>query len=179
MVIDIIVLIALALAIIKGLRSGLIVAVFSILAFIIGLAAALKLSAMVATWLAQSTTINAQWLPFIAFAVVFFLTVFAIRAVAKLIEKAVDLAWMGWANKLGGVLVYTLLYLLILSVILFYAEQMRLITNETISASRTFSFIQPLGPRVIDGIGTVLPIFSNMFSQLEDFFEKLGTQMKP
>jgi hypothetical protein len=32
---------------------------------------------------------------------------------------------------------------------------------------------------VINAIGIVLPIFSNMFSQLEDFFEKLGTQIKP
>lgn len=179
MIIDIVVLIAIALAIIKGLRSGLIIAVFSIIAFIIGLVAALKLSTVVAAWLAQSTNINTQWLPFIAFAAVFFLVVFAIRAVAKLIEKAVDLAWMGWANKLGGVLGYAVLYLLILSVLFFYAAQMKLLTEETIAASRTYEFIQPLGPKVIDAIGVVLPIFSNMFSQLEDFFEKLGTQMKP
>jgi membrane protein required for colicin V production len=179
MIIDIIVLIALSLAVIKGLRSGLIVAVFSIIAFVIGLVAALKLSTVVAAWLAQSTQINTQWLPFIAFAGVFFLTVFAIRAIAKLIEKAVDLAWMGWVNKLGGVLGYAALYLLILSVLFFYAAQMKLFTPETIAASRTYAYIQPLGPTVIDTIGTVLPIFSNMFSQLEDFFEKLGTQMKP
>ena len=179
MIIDIVVLIALALAVIKGLRSGLIVAVFSIIAFVVGLVAALKLSTVVAAWLAQSTEINTQWLPFIAFAVVFFLTVFAIRAIAKLIEKAVDLAWMGWANKLGGVLGYAVLYLLILSVLFFYAAQMKLFTAETIAASRTYEYIQPLGPTVIDTIGSVLPIFSNMFSQLEDFFEKLSTQMKP
>ena len=179
MIIDIIVVIAMALAIIKGLRSGLIVAVFSIIAFIVGLVAALKLSTVVAAWLAESTNLNTQWLPIIAFAGVFFLVVFAIRAVAKLIEKAVDLAWMGWANKLGGVLGYAVLYLLILSVLFFYATQMKLFTAETIAASKTYSFIQPLGPLVIDTIGNVLPVFSNMFSQLEDFFEKLGTQMKP
>ncbi|NCU04715.1 MAG: CvpA family protein [Chitinophagaceae bacterium] len=179
MIIDIIVLIAVALAIIKGLRSGLIVAVFSIIAFVIGLVAALKLSTVVAAWLAESTSISTQWLPFIAFAAVFFLTVFAIRAVAKLIEKAVDLAWLGWANKLGGVAGYAILYLLILSVLFFYAAQMKLFAEETIAESRTYSFIQPLGPTVIDTIGAVVPIFSNMFTQLENFFEKLGTQMKP
>lgn len=179
MIIDIIVLVAVALAIIKGLRSGLIVAVFSIIAFVIGLVAALKLSTVVAAWLAQSTNINTQWLPFIAFAAVFFITVFAIRAVAKLIEKAVDLAWLGWANKLGGVAGYAILYLLILSVLFFYAAQMKLFAAETIAESRTYSFIQPLGPTVIDTIGSVIPIFSNMFTQLETFFEKLGTQMKP
>ena len=86
MIIDIIVVIAMALAIIKGLRSGLIVAVFSIIAFIVGLVAAIKLSTVAAAWLAESTNINTQWLPIIAFAGVFFLVVFSIRAVAKLIE---------------------------------------------------------------------------------------------
>jgi membrane protein required for colicin V production len=105
MFIDILVAIALVFATVKGIRNGLIIAVFSILAFIIGLAAALKLSTVVASWLAQSTNINVQWLPFLAFALVFLLVVLAVRSVAKLIEKAMDLAWMGWLNKLGGVLI--------------------------------------------------------------------------
>ncbi len=46
MLIDIIVVILLVMAIFKGLRKGLIVAVFSFLAFLIGLAAALKLSTL-------------------------------------------------------------------------------------------------------------------------------------
>ena len=66
MFIDILVAIALVFATVKGIRNGLIIAVFSILAFIIGLAAALKLSTVVASWLAQSTNINVQWLPFLA-----------------------------------------------------------------------------------------------------------------
>ena len=176
---DIIVIIAMAFAVIKGIRNGLIIAVFSILAFVIGLAAALKLSTVVAAWLSQSTNINMQWLPFIAFALVFFITVFAIRFVAKLIEKAVDMAWMGWVNKLAGVLVYAVLYALILSVLFFYATQMNLLTSETIAASRTYAIIQPFAPKVIEMIGIVIPIFSNMFTELEAYFEKLGGQLKP
>ena len=48
MVIDIIFVILLLLAVIKGYQRGLIVAVFSLIAFIIGLAAAMKLSTVVA-----------------------------------------------------------------------------------------------------------------------------------
>lgn len=176
---DIIVIIAMSFAVIKGIRNGLIIAVFSILAFVVGLAAALKLSTVVAAWLSQSTNINMQWLPFIAFALVFFITVFAIRFVANLIEKAVDMAWMGWVNKLAGVLVYAVLYALILSVLFFYAAQMNLITAEAIAASHTYSIIQPFGPKVIEMIGILIPLFSNMFTELEAFFEKLGRQVQP
>jgi uncharacterized protein YqeY len=71
MIIDILVLIFLVMAVIKGLRRGLIVAVFSIFAFIAGIAAAMKLSVVVAGYLKDSVNISAKWLPFISFAVVF------------------------------------------------------------------------------------------------------------
>lgn len=179
MFIDILVAIALVFAVVKGIRNGLIIAVFSILAFIIGLAAALKLSTVVAAWLAQSTNINVQWLPFLAFALVFLLVVLAVQSVAKLIEKAMDLAWMGWLNKLGGVLIYACMYLLILSVLFFYGTQLNLITEEARTTSVAYAYIAPVGPKVIEMIGVVIPIFSNMFSELQQFFEKMGTQLKP
>ncbi len=179
MFIDILVAIALVFAAIKGIRNGLIIAVFSILAFVIGLAAALKLSTVVAAWLAQSTNINVQWLPFFAFALVFLLVILIVRSVAKLIEKAVDLAWMGWLNKLGGVLVYACMYLLIYSVLLFYSAQLKLLTEEAKTASITYTYIAPFGPKVIEMIGIVLPVFSNMFTELQQFFEKMGKQLQP
>jgi hypothetical protein len=67
------------LAVIKGLRNGFVVAVFSFLAIIIGLAAAMKLSTAVAGWLKDSTSISAAWLPFLSFALVMVGVVFLIR----------------------------------------------------------------------------------------------------
>jgi membrane protein required for colicin V production len=89
------------------------------------------------------------------------------------------MAWMGWVNKLAGILVYALLYALILSVLFFYAAQMNLITAEAIAASRTYPIIQPFGPKVIEMIGILIPLFSNMFTELEAFFEKLGGGLQP
>ena len=179
MFIDVLVAIALVFAVVKGIRNGLIIAVFSILAFIIGLAAALKLSTVVAAWLAQSTNINVQWLPFLAFALVFLLVVLAVRSAAKLMEKAMDLAWMGWLNKLGGVLIYACMYLLVLSVLFFYSTQLKLITEEARTTSVAYVYIAPAGPKVIEMIGVIIPVFSNMFSELQLFFERMGTQLKP
>jgi len=59
MLIDLIFALLLVMAIIKGYQKGFIVAFFSIIAFIIGLAAALKLSAVVAEYLIQSVNISA------------------------------------------------------------------------------------------------------------------------
>jgi membrane protein required for colicin V production len=34
----------------------------------------------------------------------------------------------------------------------------------------TFPFIQPWGPKVIEGFGKILPVFQGMFDDLKDFF---------
>ena len=87
MIIDIIVAIILILAIIKGYRQGLIVALFSFIAFIIGLAAALKLSVVAADYIGKAVKVSDKWLQIISFAVVFLIVVLLVRLGAKFIEK--------------------------------------------------------------------------------------------
>jgi membrane protein required for colicin V production len=71
MIIDIIFLLLLAIAVIKGITRGFVVAVFSFLAIIIGLAAAMKLSYIVANWLQGFFQYGKAWLPFVSFLIVF------------------------------------------------------------------------------------------------------------
>ena len=173
MLIDIIFAVIMVIAILKGYQKGLIVAVFSIIAFIIGIAAALKLSTAVAGWLKDSTSISAKWLPFISFALVFIIVVLLVRVGAKLIEKTFLVALLGWVNRLGGIIFYAALYIIIFSVFLFYAEKVQLLQPSTITSSQTYSFVQPWGPKVIDGFGKVIPVFKDMFTDLGDFFGAL------
>ena len=159
---------------IKGLRRGLIVAVFSIFAFIAGVAAAMKLSVVVAEYLKDSVNISAKWLPFLSFAVVFIGVVILVRWVASLLESTVELAMMGWANKIGGIVLYTILYMFTLSVILFFVQKVKLISDETIANSITWPILQPLGPWVINGFGKLIPVFKDMFTELSNFFAGLA-----
>ena len=69
--IDIIFAVISIIAIIKGIRKGLVVALFSIIAYIIGLAAAVKLSAVVALYLQKNVSVPGKWMPVVSFAVVF------------------------------------------------------------------------------------------------------------
>ena len=176
MIIDIIFVVLLVLAIIKGFSRGLIVAVFSFVAFLVGMAAALKLSAVVAISLQEKANVSGSWLPVISFFLVFIAVVLAVRLGAKLLKKAVSMVLLGWVDTIGGIILYALLYLFIYSVILFYAANIGLISLETQKASVTFEYIQPLGPKVINGIGKVIPIFSNLFGQLSSFFDSASSK---
>ncbi|HYH16044.1 MAG TPA: CvpA family protein [Flavisolibacter sp.] len=177
MIIDLIVVVLIVLALIKGWRKGLIVGVFSFLAFIIGLAAAIKLSTVAATYLGETVTISQRWLPVVAFAAVFLLVVLFVRLGAKALEGVVNVAMLGWANKLGGIVLFALLYLFVFSILLFYATQVDLINTAAAEASVTYPYLQPLGPKVINALSVILPFFKNMFSELLQFFDGVGAQV--
>jgi membrane protein required for colicin V production len=168
--IDIIVLGLLLLAIFKGLRKGLVLAVFSFLAFVIGLAAALKLSAVVARYLGESTNVSGHWLPVLAFVLVFAAVLLLVRLGAKLIEGALQLVLLGWVNRIGGVLFFALLYLFLFSILLFWADNLHLLRAPLKASSVTWPWLQPLAPKIIGALGTVLPFFRDLFTQLSAFF---------
>ena len=170
MLIDIIFLFIIVAALVKGYSNGLIVAVFSFAALIIGLAAALKLSSTVAVWLQTSTSISGYWLPFLSFALVMIAVIFLVKLGARFIEKTVQFVMMGWINKLGGIVLYAALYTSIFSVLLFFFNNMHLIKQETFAASKSYWFIEPFASKIITGFGKIIPIFQNTFHQLEDFF---------
>jgi membrane protein required for colicin V production len=171
MTIDVLFLLFMVMAIFRGFRQGFIIAIFSTLSLIIGLAAAIRLSAAVASWATHH--LSSRWPPVIAFLLVFVAVVIVVRLGARLAEKAVDLALMGWLNKLAGIILYAAIYTVILSVLLFYAVQVHLIARTTLASSVTYPFIRPWGPVVIDEFGKFVPWFEGMFARLEDFFGRL------
>lgn len=174
MLLDIIVVIALAVAIFKGLRKGLIVAVFSLAGLVIGLAAALKLSALTASYLSDTVNVSARWLPILAFILVFVAAVLLVRMVAALLQKSLEVAMLGWFNRIGGMVAYCFIYLLIISVVFFYADKIGLISLQAKTESVSFPLISPVGPATIQVLGKLLPFLKDIFEQLTTFFQRVS-----
>jgi membrane protein required for colicin V production len=140
------------------------------LSFIIGLAAALKLSALVAVYLGKNINVAERWLPFLAFILVFIFVVIIVRLGAKAIQGLLEIAMLGWLNRMLGIFLYAALYFFIFSLILFYAVQMHILKQETVTASVTYPYLAPFGPRVVSWLAWILPLFENMFVELKKFF---------
>jgi membrane protein required for colicin V production len=171
---DIITTVLFIMAVFKGLRKGFVIAVFSFLAYFIGLAAALKLSVLVAGYIGSNVEVSQRWLPFLAFAVVFIVVVLLVRLGAKAIEGAVRMMMLGWLNRIGGALLYILLYFFIYSILLFYATQLHLIQEQAIRSSVTYGYLAPFAPKALTLLGNVIPFFRNMFGELLNFFGRVG-----
>jgi membrane protein required for colicin V production len=174
MLTDILFLIFVLAAILKGLQRGLIVAVFSFIACIAGLAAAIKLSAIVASHFQGDTHfISPRWMTVLAFLLVFIGVALLIRWLADLLSKAIHLALLGWLDKLGGIAFYLALYLAIFSILLFYGTRAHIISSKMTASSRVYHYIAPWGPAVVNEFAKIFPFFRNMFIQLSAFFGRL------
>ena len=177
MSIDVIFYLIMILAVFKGFSKGFILGIFSFFAFIIGLAAALKLSALVAGYLETSTGTSGKWLPVLSFIIVFTLVVLVVNIGARVLKKTISFAMLGWADKLGGIILYMLIYSMVFSIILFFGEKTSFISQTSIGNSSVFKYVAPLGPKIIDNFGKVIPLFKDMFNELQNFFENAGNRM--
>jgi membrane protein required for colicin V production len=172
--IDIFFYIILFLAIVRGWRKGLILAVFSLVCGLIGLAAAVKLSAVLAVHMKSDLHITSRWLPVIAFILVFVLVILIVSWAGKLFEKLIKWALLEWINKLGGILLFLVLYLAIYSIILFYGTEMGVISKRTTDESHFYQMLAPFGPAVIRFITRFIPFGQDMFNVLEGFFDTIA-----
>ncbi len=158
------------LAIMQGIRNGLVMAAFSLMALVAGLAAATKLSAVVAVRLSES---GYTWLPFISFLLVFIVVVLLVRIAGSMMQQAVQWSMLGWMNRIAGAGLYLLLYGIIISVFLFYLAEMRWIAPETTEKSFFYNVLYPVAPAVIEKLGAWIPVFKDVFIELQQFFGTL------
>lgn len=168
------VIVLLVIAAFKGHRVGLIVGAFSYVAFIIGIAAAMKLSAIAAIPLSTMKIVPDKWLPFIAFLLVFTAVVIIVKLLAKLLQSATQKIMLGWLNRLGGVALFALLYISVFAIFLFYLTRMNVISDTTTSGSATYPFIKILGRAAVEALGDLIPLFKGLFTQLESFFDVIA-----
>ena len=175
--IDIVFLCILAYAAFKGLSQGLVMALFSLASVFIGLAAALKLSSSLAHYLERSDAIPSRWWPVVAFLLVFTASLSVVRMVGRMLEKSLSDTVLGGLNRVGGFFVYAILYLLVYSVILFYLDQVGLISVSVKSGSFAYEHLKPWGPFALEQFGKIVPAFGDVFGELQRFFERVSAKI--
>lgn len=177
MLIDIAFALLMLFAFLKGMKKGFIASCFSAIGFIVAMAAALKLSAVLANRLSGNSHLSGKWVPFVSFVIVFAAVVIAFNQIGKLFQKTSEFMLLGWLNRFGGICLFVFIYGIIFSIVLFYAKELKFISENTIAASKSYSFIAPLGPDVINGLGKVIPFFNHLFEQLQHFFDRVSDKL--
>lgn len=151
--IDIVFAVLLGFAVYKGLKNGLFVEVASFVALILGIYLAIKFSNLVgAIFTGFVPNWNPKYIEITAFIITFLLVVIGIHLSAKILTKLADFGFLGWINKLAGVVFGLLKTILALSVVLFIFEKINidnmLLSKETQENSIFYNPIQNISKAI-------------------------------
>ena len=130
----------------KGLKSGLVRELASIIALIAGIVIASKFSSYLASRLGSSETME-----IIAFIILFIGVLILVFFVGRLLEKAVNLVFSSFVNHLFGLLFGISKVLIIFSVIFFMINSVDskeiLLRRATKAQSFLYQYIEPIFPK--------------------------------
>jgi membrane protein required for colicin V production len=174
--IDIVLLILVIVGIVRGWQHGFIISVFITAAWILGIVGALKLCSVAATAMRDHFNWNNQYLPVIAFIIIFLLIAFVIYVLGKSLEKVIEVAQLGFINKMLGILLRVSVLILVFSLFIWLINQAQMISPETKTQSKTFHYLDQTANVSIHLVDQYLPALKNIFGDIEKFFEELSKQ---
>ena len=174
MALDIIGIILIIVFFIRGYMKGFILALFSVLAILLGILCALKLSQSLSAWLLEKGYVTSGWVQIISYIVLFVGVVIIVHLIGKLIEKAVEGLMLGTINKLIGGLLYAFLGVVLWSSLLWIGSHMHIITPELMAASKTYSWLSKIAPWFFEQAGKLIPFVKDTFEKLQHFFDAVN-----
>lgn len=177
MILDVIGITFIILFFIRGYMKGFIIAAFSLLAIILGIICALKLSHALAVFLFDKGIVTSGWAQLVSYIIIFVGVILLVRLIAKAIETALNLVMLGLVNKLFGGILYAFTAAFIWSSLLWLFNQMHLISPETIAASHSYKWFTPVAPWVCTHLGHLLPFAKNTFADLQQFFNHVNQKL--
>ncbi|WP_430811745.1 MULTISPECIES: CvpA family protein [unclassified Carboxylicivirga] len=147
---DIITGIILILAIIKGLKNGLIIELSSLAALVLGLFGAIRFSSVTESFLSEH--IDSSYIGIIAFVCTFILIVVGIHLLAKAIDKLVSAIALGMINRVLGAIFSVLKYAFIISVVIAildsFARSYSIIPESEKESSHLYEPLRNIAPSV-------------------------------
>ena len=154
---DYILLIIVALFMILGYRKGIIISLATVAALILGIYAAVHFSNFIDSVLMENLKPSRKWLPFISFSLTFLLVLVGVLLVGKLMEKLVDVAGLGFANRLLGAMLGLVKGVILASVLFFIVitidHEGKWLTAEHKKGSYFYTQVSKVFPEMIKFFG--------------------------
>ena len=158
--IDIVILACFLPAIFIGLKNGLIRQLVGLAVVILGIWLAVRFSDVVSAWLTARFTMEPFWAKAISFVLIFTAVALVLNLIGKLLEKVLDIAMLGWLNRLLGMVVAIATGALVIGTLVYLVNSanslLGFIPQEQIDQSK---FFKPL----LELVQTVFPYLKQLF----------------
>lgn len=168
--IDIILIVLFILAGFHGYQKGFVNQLASFVGLILGIWCAIKFSDYTAGILTEHLHLTTEYLPLIAFAVTFLIVVIVVHFIGNLVDGLFELAFLGFANSILGVVFGVLKTAFILSVILIIMEKadtkINVLPKDIAEKSLFYRPIAHLAPSIFPDLN-----FDEIKTKLKETFE--------
>lgn len=176
MMLDLIVAIVVALGFYLGYSRGLIKTVFDTLSLIIGIVAALKLSPITIDVI-NSIFKTSPAITFLVGVVLTFIGIMAlIRFIGNKLEDILEAVNINFINKIAGGVLQGLFFAYLLSLGIWLIDEMKVLKEETKTASITYSIMQPLPEKGKTFFMQIKPLFKNFWDKSLEVMDKASQQ---
>ncbi len=179
MVLDIIIILLIAFGFYSGYNKGVIKTLFSIVSVIISIAAALKLSPMVAEILVTTFNMKGNVALIVGLLLTFFLFLLFIRFVGNRIEALLTALKINFVNKLAGGVLMALLYGIMMSMVTGLVKDFRIIDEQVFEESATYPMIRPLSSQSMTLFKKVQPEIKEYWNKMMDSMDELKENTEP
>ncbi len=156
--IDIVLALLLLFAAINGFRKGFISELASLAALVLGVWGGIEFSYITTDFLTNRLGLETNHLNLISFLVTFVVIVILVHLVANSLSKLLEVAMLGWANKITGLVFGFLKTAFILSILLLIFnkidDDVHILSQETKSESRLYEPVRKFAPSVFPFINT-------------------------
>ena len=176
MIIDLLFLATVGFGFFKGFSQGIINTVFSVLSIVIALMAAFKLSPQMTEMLQKGFNMYNPFMFLVGFIVTFFLTKWILQLASQTVTGVLEAAQVNLINQIVGAGILALVFSFIFSVLIWFADSTRIISDETKALSVSYRLLEPLRETGFKVLGDVKPIFQNFLSHADKMIDGVEKQ---
>jgi len=159
-IIDIVIICCFLPSLYFGAKNGFIRQVISLIIIILGIKLSISFSATVAEWLSSRIELQPVWISVISFVVVFIAVALVFALVEKLLNAVIDVALLGWLNRLLGVVFSMLKVAVLLSLLAYFInsanELLGFISEEDIADSNFFKPLLDLADKIFPALKSII-----------------------
>jgi membrane protein required for colicin V production len=148
--IDIILGLILLFAAVSGFRKGFVSELVSLAALILGIWGAVEFSYITTDFLTEQFDFDTKYLNIISFIITFLVIVILVHITGSSVNKLIEVAMLGFLNKMAGLVFGIVKSALILSIILLVFDkidqEMGILSHKTKTESRLYEPVRTLAP---------------------------------
>lgn len=159
-----------------GYTKGIVKTLFGIVSIFIGLLAALKISPYLVNGLEKVSGSNSPLVFLLGFALTFVITLFLIRFIGNRFEDLLKAIKINFFNQLIGGVVLSIIFLVLFSYGMWFADQVKALPSATKSSSYTYTALQALPDRSKEVFNKLKPLFKEFADKAKETMDRVKNE---